>query len=381
MTRVLASSRIFSPWYAEAATTASAWLVASGADSVDVIRADLGSQARAVVRPEVDARVRHTTSIDSAEPPQTWADLATYAESAFTALTSWRAAGGAWDVGYSGPEGLGDHLVLALARARGLVPSWTAHLGRLPTHDAGGARINDVAEADDSLAGVCRGLAESWHVPFPRDGDLAPAMLALIAGGSDRIVVASEELAEILCASPQWRTIAGIENRIEVWARPGRTWERATVPGRTGITAYADSPRLPLLDPVLRAYALLDAAERARVGLTIATDDPAAATALVRLQALEEAVPVLAPAGVPAPCADLALVVDWPVPAGRAFDPVPPPELADAAASGVPVILLAPQDSPLTRAAVAHHLPTEHVSAARALLARLPVELEHALRT
>ena len=59
MTRVLASSRIFSPWYAEAATTASAWLVASGADSVDVIRADLGSQPRAVVRPEVDARVRH----------------------------------------------------------------------------------------------------------------------------------------------------------------------------------------------------------------------------------------------------------------------------------------------------------------------------------
>ncbi len=370
MTATLAISRAFSPWAAPAARAAAAWLAATGADPVDVVRADLDAVLpRARPRPEIDGVVRHTASVLAPHDPVRWTDLGTYADSALRAAHAWQAAGAVWGTGYSGPAGLADHLSLALLRAEGLVPTWTAQVSDLPTHAADGRRLLDTVE-DDALLTRCRRALAAWAVPEPATDLVAHWVLALIAGGAGRIVVDSDDLAAALLSGPVWRDLPALADRVVVWAA-------APVPMRQSlgdvvrITGRADAVSLPLLDPVLRAYALLTGDERGRLRLALRTTEGGLVAASLRRHGLEDAVDVLVDDGTPCVAGDFALILDRPGPEGQPCFPGPPADLAEAEAGGIPVILVAPQDSVRTRHPAAHHLPTEHVSAARALFSRL----------
>lgn len=408
MTATLACCWALTPWRLEAARSGAAWLEAVGAGPVDAVRADLdGLVSREQPRAPLDGRLRHTVSL-SGSLPRTWPEISAYAESAVRATRTWARSGVRWESGYSGTCGLADHLALALLRGNGTVPSWTAHLIDLPTHDPSGARLEAPVESG-ALLHTCARLLHAWEVPEPAGDQAADWVLALIAGGADRIVVGSAELADGLAASPGWAGAQGVRSRVEIWRRPAvREWAAGAGAGIAGagigaaeagmagaaaagadaaggavaITAIIDGPRLPMLEPVLRALVLLGRAEQERIRLTLVTDDAPAVAVALRRHGLEDAVAVTSPgahgpdlgAAATGPAArrtGLTLVVDAPVPAGLGWSPAPLPELADAEASGGEIILLAPQDSPLTRHAVAHHLPAEHVSAARALLSRL----------
>ena len=63
-----------------------------------------------------------------------------------------------------------------------------------------------------------------------------------------------------------------------------------------------------------------------------------------------------------------ALVLDPPAPEGLPWSPAGVPEVADYLAAGLPVVLVAEQDSPLTDATTVRHIPATHVSAALACL-------------
>lgn len=371
MTATLVCSRVFSPWSAEPTRLAAAFLEDSTDGPVDVVRADLDATLpRARPRPAIDAAIRHTVSVGFPDDPATWADLGAYAESAVRTARAWRDEGDGWVAGYSGPMGLADHLSLALLRGLGVVPAWTAHVSDLPTHDAAGARRLDPV-AEGALLATCRRLLGGWNVPLPTADLAADWVLALVAGGADRIVVADPALADALLTLPAWRDLPALADRIEVWTRPPVPMPRRVGADRIRITTHVDALTLPILDPVLRAAALLPPGERDRIRLVLYAVEPAPVATALRRHALEDAVEVVVDDGSPCPGGDLALVVDPPVPDGMPCFPAPPADLADAEASGIPVILLAPQDSPRTRHPAAHHLPTEHVSAARALLSRL----------
>ncbi|MEI2775183.1 MAG: hypothetical protein V9G19_04280 [Tetrasphaera sp.] len=397
MTATLASCWACAPWRLEAARSAAAWLDAVGAGPSDVVRADLdGLATRESPRALMDRRLRHTVSLP-APAPETWQQLSAYAESAVRAIRAWARGGARWEAGYSGTSGLVDHLVLALARGNGTVPTWTAHLIDLPTHKPTGAR-RDAPVVQDALLHTCARLLRGWEVPEPASDQVADWVLALVAGGADRIVVGSPELADALAATPGWAAVRGVRSRVEVWARPplrdadpghagisadgGPAGDDRVPDDRVHITGSVDAARLPVLDPVLRAVTLLERAERDRIRLTLVTDDVAPVATVLRRHGLEDEVAVVGPgtgrrATSPAPggtaqrLRGLTLVVDAPTPEGLPWSPAPLPDLGDAEARGGEIILLAAQDSPLTRRPVAHHLPAEHVSAARALLSRL----------
>lgn len=379
MTATFASCRVFSPWSAERTRLATSWLEAIGASPVDVVRADLdASLPRARPRPLLDGVVRHTASVSSPHEPVSWTDISAYAESALANARAWAAAGSAWDLGYSGPAGLADHLALALTRGARLVPSWTAHLADLPTHTAEGTRNLEPVEDGPVLTTLHR-ILDHWQAPPPESGHATDWVLALIAAGADRIVVGSETLAETLLALPVWRARPGLADRITIWTRPPIPMPQdAHAPGVVRVSARVDARTSPALEPILRAYALLAPDERDRVRLVLTTTDgPAtdgATAAAVRRHGLEDCVEVRADSGFPWRAGDFALIVDEPRPEGMPCFPALPADLADAEAGGIPVILLAPQDSPLTGRPAAAHLPFEHVSAARALLSRLAAQ-------
>lgn len=367
MTHLLAASWASTPWRHEAATTSAAWLAGAGDGAIDLIRADLdGHLPREEPRPPFDTRPARTVSLAGGHPgPQTWADVAAYAQAGVTRAVAWAGtgSGSGWDEGYSGPVGLADHLILALLRQRGLVTRWTAHIIDLPTHDPGGRRRDDRVTEDALLAAVRR-LAPGE----PAGDGVADRILGLLAS-ADRVLAGSDALATHLSEQH------GLDG-IEVWERPGETQPPAD--RAPGIRAAVDAARLPALGPVLAAYAQLTPAEQAALPLRLLTNAPETVGPELRRRGLEARVsvgPDLCPAARSG--ADFALVLDAPRPDGMAWSPAGIPELADHARSGTEVILLAPQDSPLTQAAVAHHVPADHPSAMLALLrglaARLPV--------
>lgn len=370
-------------------------------------------------RPPIDAAVGRAASIaTSTSPPATWRAIEAYAARADAAVQTWVAAGASWDLAYSGPASLADHVVLGLMRARGAVPSWTAHFAALPTHSPGGQALTDEA-TDGALRDACvRGLIDGSASPR----DAVGMVLALVASQADQVVVATEELGRLLLELPALAPArARLAERMTLWTRPAvieptGAAGRISPDGRPGaigagerpgviadeppgtidaddrpdrvdpaagasglgsgplvVTARVDETTLMQLRPVLVAYRDLGAGVHRRVRLRLLTNAAKAVAPELRRHHLE---PLVAVAADPGPGVSarhaaegaFALVLDAPAPAGRSWSPADLPELADHAALDTPVILVAPQDSPLTSAPVAHHLPAGHVSAAMALL-------------
>lgn len=392
------SSWAFAPWRHDAARTAAAWLGEHAPAPFDVIRADLSAAApRARPVPPIDAAVRASFSLPDAAtpgppagPPRSWTAIETYAESAHRAVVAWRSGGTTWDLGYSGPIGLVDHVLLAVLREQDVVSRWVAHIDDLPTHLESGARDDDSVVEGGLLTAAERILAGAGF-PIPQRGRVTELVLAVIAARADEIVVTGQGLVDALLATPAWAPHRSVlAPRLQVWTPPADTGSVAGLalpdavpagdsvpagpagsgagPGPLRIAGWVPGSRAPAVLPLLSALGLLEPEERAGVSLQVASDDPAALTPALRDLGLEEKVVVGADFGGPA---DIALVVDRPVPDGLGWSPRVLPELGEWAALGVPVILVAPQDSPLTSAPAAHHLPTDHVSAARALLATL----------
>lgn len=375
MTSVLVSSWAFSPWRDEAATTAAARLLSDGARRLDVVRADLDdTRPREQPRPEVDDLIGRSISLPGHPvAPSTWAGIESYAAAAAGAVRAWQAAGVRWDGAYSGPAGLADHLVLALLRERAVVPGWTAHLTDPPNHLASGRALTATV-SPGPLRTACRALLDA----DPVSDFLGDWALAVVAARADRVVVATAALGEHLLARAGAGPRDRLADRMEVWSRPACPVTAA--PGGAGesgdvrVTARVDRDRLAQLQPVLTAYGLLPEAARPRLHLL--TNVPADVAVLLRESGLEGLVslaPDLGPAASAATAAagDYALVLDRPRPAGLPYALGDLPEIGDHAAYGTPVILLVPQDSPLTRLPVAHHVPDQHPSAVAALFSRL----------
>ena len=384
MTVTLVSSWAFSPWRLEAATTAAAYLMSIGVDELDVVRADLDMRyVRENPRPAVDALLARVRSLPGyPQPPATWADLGSYAASAAQTADAWLASGCHWAQGYSGPGSGADHLTMALLRHRGVLPLWTAHLTGTLSHADDGRLLGERVGADPM-----RSAAREALTTRPPSDLVSDWLAALIAAHADMIVVASEHLRDHFLALPSVQPYRDrVADRVRVWSRPGVAApsdgpsDRSSDPARSAretrhlvVTTRVDAERLPSLVPVLTAYGLLSAHDREQVQLRVLTNDPTGAAIQLRRSELEGLVSVEADASpvVSAERAaqgDFALVVDRPAPEGLGYALGDLPELADHAACGTAVILLCPQDSPLSRYDVAHHLPAGNVSAALALL-------------
>lgn len=369
MSATLACCWAFSPWRHEAATTAAAWLEQASPGPLDVLRADLDSVGpRELPRPAIDARIRRSRSLLGTGLALDAPAIAAYAEQALTAARAWIAAHGAYQELYSGPAGLADHLVAALLRGEGAATRWTAHVADLPTHRPDGTS-NDAA-MNEALRAL---LPE----PARRADTVVAASLALL-DRADRIVVASAEIGELLRAHPAFTATAPMT----LWQRPGMT-PPLDGDGISGLdsgasigalVATVDATTLARLDPILLAYSLLSREEQHQLPLRVYTNQPKPLGELLRRRGVEARVSVAAD---PAPGAALAhparamLVLDGPVPQGRLWSPLPRPELADAAAAGVPVLLVAEQDSPLTALPGVRHIPAGHPSATVAVLREL----------
>lgn len=459
VTGTLVSSWAFAPWRHEAARTSAAWLSAHAAAPYDVVRADLSDAVpRARPVPPIDAAIRSSISLPYAAglalglaPPRDWVAMERYAEAAHRAVVGWRSRGAEWDLGYSGPIGLVDHLLLAVLRDQDVIPRWVAHLDDLPTHGGTGAMSREAVAPGGLLVAAERILAGAG-LPVPESDRVADLVLTLIAARADEIVVGGEALAAALLATPAWAphrsalttrlrrwtptadgtsvagltplpragrargtgsppsdglgesgrpVLAGIENAagrapgaggepndgLGELASPAADFRIAsTTSGATAgasaratagagvvrIAGWVPGTRAAAVVPLLTALSLLAPGERASIALHLASDAPAALAPLLRDLDLEEDVVVSDDfAGTP----DFALVVDRPAPEGLGWSPRELSELAEWHELGVPIIVLAPQDSPLTQTAAEHHLPTEHVNAARALLARFAADV------
>lgn len=421
VTGTLVSSWAFAPWRAQAARTAAAWLTTFAPQPFDVVRADLSDAVpRARPVPPVDAAIRSSISLPYAAgspapiaAPRDWVAIETYAEAAHRAVVGWRSRGAAWDLGYSGPTGLADHLLLAVLREQEVVPRWVAHLDDMPTHGETEA-VGGEAVAPGALLVAAERILTDAGLALPDSDEVADLVLTLIAARADEIVVGGEALASALLTTSAWSPHrSALATRLRLWTptangasvaglalppRPGHAPGAGAEPsdglgelvspasdsriasatagptagaGVVQIAGWVPGSRAATVAPLLSALGLLSPDERAAIALHLVTDESATLAPLLRDLDLENGVVVSDDfAGTP----DFALVVDRPSPEGLGWSPRELSELAEWRELGVPIILLAPQDSPLTHAAADHHLPTEHVSAARALLARLAAE-------
>lgn len=394
MTAILASSWAFSPWRDEASSTTAAYLRAIGATSVDVIRGDLdGVLPRESPRPVLDARIARAHSLPTpAQPATTWTDIEAYAGSVAARVSTWRAEGARWDRAYTGPAAVADHVAFALLRTTNEIPAWTAHLTELPTHTRGGKRLDGVVPAGP-FRDICRVALGGLTLRGNTVGDWT---LALIAARADTLIVASAELRDLILDAAETlgddptNARRPLAERIKVWVRPvaaRATWTqvgaansarraRAAARRPLTITAQVDSTTLPVLQPVLEAYALLPAADQAQVQLRLLSTSVTPLAEQLRRHGLEGrvAVEVDTSAAMSAQRAaegDFALVLDRATPEGTGWSAGDLSELADHTSSGTPVILVCPQDSPRTSERVAEHLPTDHPTAALVLLSRL----------
>lgn len=368
MSTTLACCWAFAPWRHEAATTAAAWLTRSGATSLDVLRADLDARLpRETPRPAIDGQIARARSLRGGAMPVEARAVEAYAAAGLATAADWAADSGPWDQVYSGPMGLADHALAASVRADGLAGQWVAHVDPLPTHGVDGARLT--AEMDRALAARVLPL-----LPAAPDSPLvADWILALIAQ-ADVVLAGTEAAAQALGEHPAFATArpAGAPP-VVVWQRPGLLASPAYDQGPGVLSVAVDAHRLPRLEPVLAAYAMLRPQEQAKVPLRIRTNDPRPVGAALRRRGLEPRVEIAAD---PSPAARLAgtrvaLVVDAPPPEGARWSPAGMPELADYAAAGIPVVVLAEQDSPWSALPGVTHLPSDHPSAALAVLRAL----------
>ena len=353
MSATLACCWAFAPWRSESATSAAAWLTRAQPHPLDVVRGDLdGLAPREQPRPAIDARIARSLSVPTAGQPLDAAAITAYVEASLRTVTDW-AATGAWEVVYSGPAGLADHVLAAAVREAGLAQRWTAHLRDLPTHGPGGARHLAVLDSAD-----------------PGSGSVSDWVLGMLAG-ADALVFETEALAEIVTCRPAFLAArTGSGPTVEVWQRPGQLAGPGYRPAEGTLAVAVDAQRLARLEPVLTAYALLSPAEQSALPVRIHTNDAGAIAAALRRRGLEGRIEML---GDLSPAARVqgaggALVLDPPAPEGLPWSPAGVPEVADSLAAGLPVVLVAEQDSPLTDATTVRHIPAAHVSASLACL-------------